>query len=76
MTESTEFSDQKQVFGHPQGLFYLFFGQFHGSYFFYRTNPFCYKYYIAKTRGTTLSNLKNFSLSKNSRNYGTGHIYQ
>ena len=35
MTESTEFSDQKQIFGHPQGLFYLFFAELWERFSFY-----------------------------------------
>ncbi|MGB2758422.1 MULTISPECIES: peptide MFS transporter [Maribacter] len=35
MTESTEISDQKQIFGHPQGLFYLFFAELWERFSFY-----------------------------------------
>ena len=35
MTESTEFSGQKQIFGHPQGLFYLFFAELWERFSFY-----------------------------------------
>jgi POT family proton-dependent oligopeptide transporter len=35
MTNSTEFSDQKQIFGHPQGLFYLFFAELWERFSFY-----------------------------------------
>lgn len=35
MTESNEFSDQKQLFGHPIGLFYLFFAELWERFSFY-----------------------------------------
>lgn len=35
MTDNTEFSDQKQVLGHPQGLFYLFFAELWERFSFY-----------------------------------------